>query len=94
MKFPPNDMSVVFAQLPLADPSVVEMTLLCECEDLHFDLPELNSQRGYARDSDRHHRHRDTRSNTRSEPTSANVTREFALRLRADGPLGVEEEEN
>jgi hypothetical protein len=56
MKFPPNDMSVVFAQLPLAETSVVESTLLCEFEDLHFDLPELNSQRGYARDSDRHYR--------------------------------------
>ena len=36
--------------------SVVESTLLCEFEDLHFDLRELNSQRGYARDSDRHYR--------------------------------------
>jgi hypothetical protein len=33
-----------------------ESTLLCEFEDLHFDLPELNSQRGYVRDSDRHYR--------------------------------------
>lgn len=49
-------MLVVFAQLPLAETMVVESMLLCEFEDLHFDLPELNSERGYVRDSDRHYR--------------------------------------
>ena len=48
--------SVAFAQLPAAEAGAAEAKLLCEFEDLHFDLPVLNSQRGYARDSDIHYR--------------------------------------
>ncbi len=38
------------------DAAAVELTLLREFEDRHHDLPVLNSQRGYARDADKHYR--------------------------------------
>ena len=48
--------SIVFATLSSAEAGLAEAKLLREFEDVHFDLPVLNSQRGYSRDADRHYR--------------------------------------
>jgi hypothetical protein len=39
-----------------SDPAAVESLLLREFEDRYQGLPVLNSQRGYARDTDKHYR--------------------------------------
>jgi hypothetical protein len=48
--------TVAFVELSAAEAGLEEARLLREFEDRHFDLPVLNSQRGYARDADRHYR--------------------------------------
>ena len=48
--------SVVFAEIDSANVTEVESQLLREFEDAHWELPVLNSQRGYARDQDGHFR--------------------------------------
>ena len=53
-KQPGVEVSVVFAVLP--DPASAEKALLCRFEDDHWDLPALNSQRGYDRSEDGHYR--------------------------------------
>jgi len=48
--------TVAFAELSAAEAGPEEARLLREFEDRHFDLPVLNSQRGYSRDADGHYR--------------------------------------
>ena len=56
MAYPEIRIAVVFASLPLDQPAASERQLLCEFEDEFWDIPVLNSQRGYARDADVHYR--------------------------------------
>ena len=48
--------TVAFVELPSKETETEEARRLREFEDRHFDLPLLNSQRGYRRDDDRHYR--------------------------------------
>lgn len=45
-----------FATMKPEDARISEKRLLRQFEDKHWDLPVLNSQRGYSRGEDRHHR--------------------------------------
>jgi hypothetical protein len=45
-----------YVALAVAEAGAEEKLLLREFEDRHWDLPVLNSQRGYARGEDRHYR--------------------------------------
>ena len=53
---PGASVSVVYSVLAVGDVAEAERTLLREFEDRHWDLPVLNSQRGYARATDAHYR--------------------------------------
>jgi len=48
--------SFKYASLSPADAVAAEKQLLRDFEDRHWDLPVLNSQRGYKRGEDRHYR--------------------------------------
>jgi hypothetical protein len=54
--------SVVFTVLPTEAAKEAESRLLREFEDLHWDVPTLNSQRGYARGEDSHYAKRPQRT--------------------------------
>jgi hypothetical protein len=47
--------SVVFTVLPIEAAKQAESRLLREFEDQHWEVPTLNSQRGYARGEDSHY---------------------------------------
>jgi len=55
-KRPGLQVSVVFALAPQERVAEAEAELLRGFEDEHWDLPVLNSQRGYARSADAHYR--------------------------------------
>ena len=48
--------SVIFAIVPTDDREDIERELLRQFEDEHWDLPVLDSQRGYGRGEDAHYR--------------------------------------
>ena len=48
--------SIVFTSLPQEEVGQTETQLLCDFEDEFWDVPVLNSQRGYSRGTDRHYR--------------------------------------
>lgn len=52
---PNNEISVVFV-LAYNESQIIEKDLLRSFEDDHWEVPVLNSQRGYARNEDRHFR--------------------------------------
>lgn len=53
---PGIEVSVLFATLSKELAGSTEAKLLCDFEDQYWDLPLFNSQRGYARNADRHYR--------------------------------------
>lgn len=55
-RHPDVKVSVRFAVTHEGTAGEIERQLLCEFEDKHWDIPVLNSQRGYARNQDAHYR--------------------------------------
>ena len=53
---PKIKVSVKFAVVAVENATKIEDNLLREFEDKHWDLPVLNSQRGYSRGEDKHYR--------------------------------------
>jgi excinuclease UvrABC nuclease subunit len=54
-KMPTVSVTVIFAVMSAEDADRIEKGLSREFEDKHWDLPVLNSQRGYARSEDNHY---------------------------------------